>query len=300
MAERKQRTQAETEQVKVRKEEQARRSRRRGRQWLGVAVSILILVGIFTIVRSGIDMVTNLTDNTAEKTLYEERIQFVVWLNLPAFDDISQVDQNQIRQICIWGAIRQVGYDGLEKDENESVILPALEVERYAAELFGPNFTFTEHATFTDVLQGLTYEYLPERDVFLVPPTSLDPSYVPTVKSITNEAGGVRRVLVGYAPTRSGDGTPLLNPDTEHPARYYDYMFQRDGNDYYLYAIKDPNTQDASGGVVDSLPASEVESAIVDSSALPDSGADSNTDSSLASQPEDGSVASGADSASSA
>ena len=48
-------------------EEHARLQRRRGRQALGLLITILVLVGFVTVLRAGVGLVANLFDDTAQK-----------------------------------------------------------------------------------------------------------------------------------------------------------------------------------------------------------------------------------------
>ena len=231
-------TPLENEAQRRKKEEQARRSRRRGRQWIGVALSVLVLVGVYSIVRGGIDVARNILDNQSEKEEYAARLRPMVWADILPFEAVGQVDQGELKQIAIWGVMLEQG-DNIGRDENERAIIPVLEVDHYAAELFGapPRFRFLEHGTFTNVLQGITYEYDAARNAYIVPPVGLTPAFDPVVVEIRNEGNGIRRVTVGYV-SLIGEGGELVSiPDKEHPVRYMDFLFQRDGSEYYLYAL---------------------------------------------------------------
>ena len=56
------------------------------------------------------------------------------------------------------------------------------------------------------------------------------------VTEIKKESGGVKRVTVGYVSPfqESGAFDPNAQPD---PVKYQDYLFKKNGSDYYLYAI---------------------------------------------------------------
>ena len=55
-------------------EEHARLQRRRGRQALGLLITILVLVGFVTVLRAGVGLVANLFDDTAQKQEYEDKL----------------------------------------------------------------------------------------------------------------------------------------------------------------------------------------------------------------------------------
>lgn len=246
MANDKQQPGVETEQARLKKEEQARKSRRRSRQLIGFALSILIVVGAFSIIRAGADIVSQMMDNTAEIDTYNRRISPLVWFDPLPFESLAQADENRLKSACIWGVLEQRRESGepLEQTALGDTLVPASLVDRYAASLFGPDFSFTPQETdeFYDVVQEMAYPYDAANQVYYIPPTSITTDYVSTVVEINRESGGVLRVIVGYVSTMGNDDRILNTPDYDHPARYMDYLFRRDGSSYYLYALETNNT----------------------------------------------------------
>lgn len=232
---------ASPETVRRRKEEQARKSRRLSRQILGVVLAVLIVVGAVSIVRRGIELTATLLDNTAEKEEYEYRIAPMVWFDLLPFEDPLQIDENSLKEVIVFGLIDNLGAE-IQHDGNGSSIVPTLEVDRYAAELFGPDFTFASHETFTSITQGITYVYDETQKAYIVAGTGLELMYAPTVIDVKHESGGIVRVTVGYVSTKSKEGNLLPSLDYEHPVRYMDYMFQRSGSEYFLFSMRNNTT----------------------------------------------------------
>lgn len=238
--EKQQHKKAESEAARRKKEEQARKSRRRSRQWIGVVLAALIVVGAISIVRSAIGLVQGITDNTEEKAEFEGRIRYMVWFDMLPFNSVGQADPEAIKQVAIWSIVDpNVPENKLNLETNDlgELLVPAADVDHWAASLFGPSFVFETHGSFTDATQALRYEYDSAREAYVVPSTGLEPTYDATVVDIKNEQSGIKRVTVGYVEMRRTDGTVITTPDREHPVRYMDYLFQRDGNQYYLYAI---------------------------------------------------------------
>ncbi|MDL2323847.1 hypothetical protein LJC61_01670 [Ruminococcaceae bacterium OttesenSCG-928-A16] len=268
------------------KEEQARKGRRRNRQLLGVVLSILIVVGVVSIIQSAVRVAGTLLDNTDEKAGYEFRIAPMVWFDLLPFENPEQIDENSLKELIIFGLIDNLGNE-IQHDENGSAIVPVLEVDRYAANLFGPGFTFSGHQEFTSITQGITYQYNEALNAYIVAGTGLELAYAPTVIDAKHERGGVVRVVVGYVSTKSKEGNLLPSLDYEHPVRYMDYMFQRNGSEYYLFALRPNTTQPiiaASGSTsgVASLALLEDDSAISIISTPPASSVASVADDSVA------------------
>lgn len=254
------------------RDERARRSRRRLRQLLGVAIAILVVVGAVSIVRGGVDLASSLVNDTSEYEEYRVRISSFVWFDVLPFDAPENASQTTLKQAVIWGVMNQMGADNVPKNERGEPQVAAIEMDRYAAALFGPGFAL-EHSSFSDPVQGLSYEYDPATEIYTAPATGISPMYMPTVVDIVREPGGVRRVVVGYVSAIGSNEELVSGLDYDHPSKYMDYYFLRDGNEYYLYAIQAndtyvPDTPAASS----SLPASSAPaSSLPDSSLPPDS-----------------------------
>ncbi len=228
------------EQLRLKREAQARASRRRSRQLLGFVLSILVLVGAVSIVIGGINLVDGILNDTSELKEYETRLEPMVWFDVLPFEAPDQIDENILKEVAIWGVLNEKS-SSLERNELGEPLVPRLDVDLYAANLFGPSFQFSGHESFIDVENDLRYTYDPNTDMYTVPSTSLLPPYLPVVQEIIRESGGIKRVVVGYITTRGSDDQMIATPDREHPVRYVDYLFRRDGNNYYLYAMQ-PNT----------------------------------------------------------
>ena len=110
--------------------------------------------------------------------------------------------------------------------------LPTLDIDRAVASLYGPDFHFN-YETFTDT--GLTFQYVPEKNAYLLPITSVNGNYSPRVMQIRRE-GSTKRVTVGYLDLY-GSGEIVFDPTKLEPAKYMDYIFTRSGDAYYLTAI---------------------------------------------------------------
>ena len=262
MANDKQPPKIDSEQVRRNKEEQARAARRRSRQMIGVALSVLIVVGALSIVNMGVDLVRGLMDDSELKDEYARRIETMVWFDVLPFSDPAQADQNSLKQTVLWS----IFYDQqttLERDEIGSVLIPAIEVDIYAANLFGPSFRFGEHESFYEPSQAMEYTYSPEAQAYTIMVTSPTILFQPKVVEIERESGGVRRVVVGYVSNQSGNEI-VPTPDYDNPVRYMDYLFRRDGNEYYLFAVERntsmPTPQPSSSSSAPTAPSDEPDS----------------------------------------
>ncbi len=218
------------------KEEQARRGRRRMRQLIGLALTVLIVVGAVSIVRGGIDLAQNLMNDTSEVDTYNQRLSSLVWFDLLPFESLSAADPNAIKQAVVWGVLNELGGE-VEYDELGRPLVPAAELDLFAAQLFGPDYKL-EHASFEDPVQSLSYEYDPVAKVYAATATGLNPQYMGNVVQIERMSGGIKRVTVGYVSTMNSNDELIPTLDLSRPSKYMDYFFRRDGNEYYLYALR--------------------------------------------------------------
>ncbi len=221
------------------KEEQARRTRRRMRQLIGLALTVLVVVGAVSIVRGGIDLAQNLVNDTSEVDTYNQRLSSLVWFDLLPFESLSAADPNALKQAVVWGVLNELGSE-VEYDDLGRPLVPAAQMDLFAAQLFGPDYKL-EHGSFEDPVQSLSYEYDPVAKVYAATATGLNPQYMGNVVQIERLSGGIKRVTVGYVSTMNSNDELIPTLDLSHPSKYMDYFFRRDGNEYYLYALR-PNT----------------------------------------------------------
>ena len=111
-------------------EEHARLQRRRGRQALGLLITILVLVGFVTVLRASVGLVANLFDDTAQKQEYEDKLEGLVLFDPMPFDVIENIDDLTLREAAVWGCIYNIqetqgGFDNYNTDpDTEQLLLP--------------------------------------------------------------------------------------------------------------------------------------------------------------------------------
>ena len=224
----------------ISQQEHERHKRRRARQWLGLAICLLVLIGAFTVISAAVGGVAILFDDTDEKLEYEQRLQALVMLDPLPFDDLDQADPALLKEAAIWAAVSTAqssatGLDAYERDPNtDSLLLPAVEVDAAAASLLGADYKLT-HETFGTVSGDMTFEYDEEKQCYLIPVTGQVGMYTPKVEKLTKKSGRLY-VTVGYVPAPGLSGDFSLTAPTE-PTKYMDYAFEKVDGVYYLRAL---------------------------------------------------------------
>ena len=225
-------------------EEHARLQRRRGRQALGLLITILVLVGFVTVLRAGVGLVANLFDDTAQKQEYEDKLEGLVLFDPMPFDGIENIDALTLREAAVWGCIYNIqetqgGFDNYNTDpDTEQLLLPSVEVDAYLARLVGPSFKLT-HRSFE--MEDMTIEFDESSQCYKIPVTGTVGYYRAVVTRLFKRSGQLH-VTVGYIPTSSTDDS-IINQSSDTPTKYMDYLFERQSGSWYLTGLTESETK---------------------------------------------------------
>ena len=225
-------------------EEHARLQRRRGRQALGLLITILVLVGFVTVLRAGVGLVANLFDDTAQKQEYEDKLEGLVLFDPMPFDGIENIDDLTLREAAVWGCIYNIqetqgGFDNYNTDpDTEQLLLPSVEVDAYLARLVGPSFKLT-HRSFE--MEDMTIEFDESSQCYKIPVTGTVGYYRAVVTRLFKRSGQLH-VTVGYIPTSSTDYS-IINQSSDTPTKYMDYLFERQSGSWYLTGLTESETK---------------------------------------------------------
>ena len=225
-------------------EEHARLQRRRGRQALGLLITILVLVGFVTVLRAGVGLVANLFDDTAQKQEYEDKLEGLVLFDPMPFDGIENIDDLTLREAAVWGCIYNIqetqgGFDNYNTDPDpEQLLLPSVEVDAYLARLVGPSFKLT-HRSFE--MEDMTIEFDESSQCYKIPVTGTVGYYRAVVTKLFKRSGQLH-VTVGYIPTSSTDDS-IINQSSDTPTKYMDYLFERQSGSWYLTGLTESETK---------------------------------------------------------
>ena len=225
-------------------EEHARLQRRRGRQALGLLITILVLVGFVTVLRASVGLVANLFDDTAQKQEYEDKLEGLVLFDPMPFDGIENIDDLTLREAAVWGCIYNIqetqgGFDNYNTDpDTEQLLLPSVEVDAYLARLVGPSFKLT-HRSFE--MEDMTIEFDESSQCYKIPGTGTVGYYRAVVTRLFKRSGQLH-VTVGYIPTSSTDDS-IINQSSDTPTKYMDYLFERQSGSWYLTGLTESETK---------------------------------------------------------
>ena len=225
-------------------EEHARLQRRRGRQALGLLITLLVLVGFVTVLRAGVGLVANLFDDTAQKQEYEDKLEGLVLFDPMPFDGIENIDDLTLREAAVWGCIYNIqetqgGFDNYNTDpDTEQLLLPSVEVDAYLARLVGPSFKLT-HRSFE--MEDMTIEFDESSQCYKIPVTGTVGYYRAVVTRLFKRNGQLH-VTVGYIPTSSTDDS-IINQSSDTPTKYMDYLFERQSGSWYLTGLTESETK---------------------------------------------------------
>ena len=245
-------------------EEHARLQRRRGRQALGLLITILVLVGFVTVLRAGVGLVAGLFDDTAQKQEYEDKLEGLVLFDPMPFDGIENIDDLTLREAAVWGCIYNIqetqgGFDNYNTDpDTEQLLLPSVEVDAYLARLVGPSFKLT-HRSFE--MEDMTIEFDESSQCYKIPVTGTVGYYRAVVTKLFKRSGQLH-VTVGYIPTSSTDDS-IINQSSDTPTKYMDYLFSRQSGSWYLTGLTDsetkPESADSAASAAEPAPLAESE-----------------------------------------
>ena len=266
-------------------EEHARLQRRRGRQALGLLITILVLVGFVTVLRAGVGLVANLFDDTAQKQEYEDKLEGLVLFDPMPFDGIENIDDLTLREAAVWGCIYNIqetqgGFDNYNTDpDTEQLLLPSVEVDAYLARLVGPSFKLT-HRSFE--MEDMTIEFDESSQCYRIPVTGTVGYYRAVVTKLFKRSGQLH-VTVGYIPTSSTDDS-IINQSSDTPTKYMDYLFERQSGSWYLTGLTESETKPDSAASTEAasqpqpMAESDVQDAILASAGSSEAASDAASD----------------------
>ena len=228
--------------VKYTKAQRARIRRRRFRQLIGAGFLLLALDGVFSIVSFVIGKVRTRKDDGELKLEYAKLIAPLVALDPVPFESVDKAKPEILEEASIWSIIYNEDTTKYQRNENDQMMIPAVDVDRHFKKLFG-SASLPEHVTFSD--GDLTFEYNEETESYLLPITGLPSSYFPRVAAI-DSSGSTRTLTVEYVTYADQTGIAIVLPGDDsgyQVVKKMEYILLKEGGEYHIYSVKYASAQ---------------------------------------------------------
>lgn len=161
----------------------------------GVIFTVLAVVGLITVVKGSILYIRSFTAGESKMDSFSEVIYPAVIMDIDSFESPSELSSEQIISAALWSLV--MSEDEMTKYEEtfDVISVPAVDVEAYAAKLFGSSVPGLTHAT---VGSGeLKFYYNEESKAYNVPVKPITFTYEPSIKSVA-KSGNNYTVEVDY------------------------------------------------------------------------------------------------------
>ena len=240
-----------------------RNKRRRAAAPIGGLFILLAVIGLITVLVLCVRLTMQVIDNSDDKEAFEEQILPVLIFDPVPFEDPTDLDNLVLLRSSLWSVLLGDKRGSFQYDENNSLRVPASDVDVAAASLFGPDVKL-EHQTFGNY--EVSYIYDEDANMYLVPVTGLTNVYTPRVETITRISSDVLELTVGYIPpdtvwSADQQEVTMTTPEQERLAaehgedgvradKYmiYEMTKQKNGG-YYISAIRDVEGAGLNAGI---------------------------------------------------
>lgn len=148
----------------------------------GVIFTVLAVVGLITVVKSGIMYFRSFTAGESKMDSFNEVIYPAVIMDIDSFESPSELSSEQIISAALWSLVMSDEEMAKYEETFDVISVPAVDVEAYAAKLFGSGVPGLTHGT---VGSGeLKFYYNEETKAYNVPVKPITFTYEPSIKSV--------------------------------------------------------------------------------------------------------------------
>ncbi len=209
------------------------KKRKNRRIIIGAVFSFFAVIGVISIILTGVGITNALLDNTEEKIEYAQKLSSLAIYDPLPVEDVSLIDKKILYLSGIWAAVINEDTEQFEKNEYGETLLPAIVVDSYIESVFGQGLDLI-YETFDD--SGITYIFDEEKQAYIIPVTSIPTGYTIEVAEIEQGLFSTEKKLtVAYLAAATSwtdvEKTPIV--------KYVDYIFEKQNDDYYLVAIRE-------------------------------------------------------------
>lgn len=161
----------------------------------GVIFTVLAVVGLITVVKGSILYIRSFTAGESRMNSFSEVIYPAVIMDIDSFESPSELSSEQIISAALWSLVMSEDEMAKYEETFDVISVPAVDVEAYAAKLFGSSVPGLTHAT---VGSGeLKFYYNEESKAYNVPVKPITFTYEPSIKSVA-KSGNNYTVEVDY------------------------------------------------------------------------------------------------------
>ena len=193
----------------IRSPRYTKRGRRKGRLWyaapLGFLVLVLAVVGVVSLILTGINAIQKAQDDTPLRKELNDFLLPVMQYCPSPFTNVNDEQQDALLLAAIWRItkaeqVRQYREDdqtsAYPEDEEYRILIPIEEIEASYRYLFGPD-AVPNHHSIEEESQGFAFEYDPDNACYHVPFTTVSANYVPVIDTLKRQKDTVT-VRVAY------------------------------------------------------------------------------------------------------
>ena len=215
--------------------EKAKNKVRNRRIITGGIFCFFALLGVLSLVSGIFSTGVKILDNEGKKREYNSLLAPLVMYDPLPFETPDQADQKVLLASSVWAAIMNEDMTMYETDEYGQPLLPAIDVDKYFARIFGTQISLA-HGTFSD--QDVEFVFNEEKQAYAIPATNFPTGFAPQVEKIKTSFTE-KTVTVGYlSPSQSwadtGSGTL---------SKYMDYIFEKQDGQFALVAVRESNME---------------------------------------------------------
>lgn len=199
---------------------------------LGIIITILAIVGLFSTVSFAVEKIKNFADNTQQKNEFAKFIYPIVICDPAPFDNTVKLRNDTMITAAIWDIILYEDKTKYEADF-DMIIIPEVDVEQHAVSLFGTGLSF-EHQP----INGADIQFYYDESIssYRVPSNPRYFTYSPYIEEIVRD-GEKYTLTVGYvSPTPSW--LTLTSDEEPEPEKYVEYVVSKHGDEMSLVAIQ--------------------------------------------------------------